>query len=153
MKDLATGLPELIVQNRQRMVPVNLGWLRKVAAFALPLCAEHSADGLFTLKELDEVVVTIVSDKRIAEIHMDFMGIPGATDVITFQHGEVVISAETALRYAKENGQLPMAELALYMVHGFLHLNAHEDGTELQRTRMHAVQDVIWRQALDALPV
>ena len=60
---------------------------------------------------------------------------------------------ETALRYAKENGQLPMAELALYMVHGFLHLNAHEDGTELQRTRMHAVQDVIWRQALDALPV
>ena len=45
--------------------------------------------------------VAIVSDRRIAEIHVDFMGIAGPTDVITFDHGDIVISAETAAQMAR----------------------------------------------------
>jgi probable rRNA maturation factor len=145
-------LPELVVLNRQRGLNLNLPWLRRFAALALPLCVEHSADGLFTLKTLDEVVVTIVSDRRIAAIHQDFMNIPGATDVITFQHGDVVVSVETAERYAREHGHGLLQELALYIVHGLLHLNGYLDGTPEDRAQMHAVQTDIWNRCLESCP-
>ena len=141
-------LPELVVLNRQRAERLDMKWLRKFASKALVRCAEHSADGLFTLKELEEVVVTVVSDRKIAELHVDFMQVEGATDVITFQHGEVVVSAQTAARYAKEHGHGLMEEIGLYVIHGFLHLNAYEDGSEIERAKMHAVQDEIWRESL-----
>lgn len=152
MKGSGSQLPEICILNRQRAVKVNLKWLRKFADLALPMCAEESADGLFTLKELEEVVLTIVGDKKIAQIHMDFMNVPGPTDVITFQHGEIVVSAQTAVRYAGEQGHSAHYELALYLVHGLLHLNAHEDGTPELRERMHEVQDGIWRRCLLECP-
>ena len=52
-----------------------------------PICAYTS---------LREIEVAIVSDRVIARVHQEFMGIPGPTDVITFEHGEIVMSADTA---------------------------------------------------------
>lgn len=141
-------VPETILLNRQRGVPVALAPLRRFAEKALLLCAAESADGLFALRNLDEVVVTIVSDKRIDRIHRDFVNIVGATDVITFEHGEIVISADTADRCGAEFGHGTEAEVALYIVHGLLHLNGFVDGTESERAQMHAVQDRIWRGCL-----
>ncbi len=143
------SLPEVVVLNRQRAVPVELAWLRRFAAQALSLCACESADGLYALRELEEVVVVLVSDQRIDQIHREFMNIPGATDVITFEHGEIVISAQTAQRCAAEFGHSIQEEVALYLVHGLLHLNGFLDATEQERTQMHAVQDRIWRECLD----
>jgi probable rRNA maturation factor len=122
-----------------------------LARHALPVCAEYSADGLFALRTLEEVVVTVVSDRKIDRIHREFMNVPGATDVITFEHGEIVVSAETARRCAEEFGHSLEEELALYVIHGFLHLNGYLDGTESEREEMHAVQGKIWSAALGAL--
>src|SRR5687767_7038130 len=94
---------EIEVNNRQRRVSVRLSWLRQVARAALEECLHHSDDGLFALKQAPVVEVAIVSDDVISRVHEEFMGIPGATDVITFDHGEIVISAETAQVYAKEH--------------------------------------------------
>lgn len=138
--------------NRQRRLQVDLPWLRRFASVALKHCVEESGDALFTLQSLEEVVVTVVSDRRIGEIHWDFMAISGATDVITFQHGEVVLSADTAERYSQEQRHGLQEELALYVVHGFLHLNGYLDGTVDERTRMHAVQDHIWERCLALCP-
>ena len=55
------------------------------------------------------------------------MGIAGATDVITFEHGEIVISAETAERQGREYGQGVEREIGLYVIHGILHLNGYDD--------------------------
>lgn len=137
---------EIVVSNRQRRVPVKLPWLRKVAKAALAECLHHSDDGKFALKALDEVDVAVVSDEVIAEVHLDFMSIPGATDVITFEHGEIVISAETAVGYAKEHGHTVDEELALYIVHGLLHLNGYDDTTSAAKKRMFAVQDKVWEK-------
>jgi probable rRNA maturation factor len=41
--------------------------------------------------------------------------------------GEIVISAETARRSARDYGTTPEAELALYLVHGLLHLCGYDD--------------------------
>ncbi len=135
---------EIIVINRQRKVRVKLAWLRRFATEALAECVHESGDGLFALKQAPVVEVAIVTDAVIARVHEDFMDVPGATDVITFEHGEIVASAETAVRYAAEHGHTPDEELALYIVHGLLHLNGFDDLEPQAKKRMHAVQDRIW---------
>ena len=148
MADISLGArPAVELLNCQRRVPVDLDFLRRRLHRALPLCLRESADGAFALGELDEVVVSLVSDRRIAEIHRDFMNIRGATDVITFAHGDIVISAETAQRSALDYGHSAMEEVSLYAIHGLLHLNGFLDGTEAERAAMCAVQDRIWRQS------
>lgn len=146
--DSNRGLPQIVVLNRQRSVGVELRWLKRFADLALPLCIAESDDGLFALGALEEVVVTLVSDRRIDAMHRQFMNIDGATDVITFEHGEIVISMETAARCALEFGHSPMEEAALYLTHGLLHLNGFLDADPVDRTRMHGVQDRIWSLCL-----
>lgn len=136
------------VRNLQRRVPLDLPWLRRFAAVALNEAVAHSADGKFALRALDEVSVAIVSDRRIAQLHVDFMGIAGATDVITFEHGDIVISAETARSYAAEYTQPVDHEVALYILHGLLHLNGFDDLATRDRKRMHAVQARLFRRCL-----
>lgn len=57
--------------------------------------------------------------------------------------GEVIVSAETALRRAAEFAWSPQHELVLYMVHGLLHLAGYDDLTpadkRLMRRRERAV--------------
>jgi probable rRNA maturation factor len=141
-------LPEIVLLNRQRGVALPVAPLLRFATRALGLCALESADGLYALCGIEEVVVTLVSDRRIDKIHRQFMDIPGATDVITFEHGEIVLSADTAERCGAEFGHGAAAEAALYIVHGLLHLNGFLDGTEPERAAMHAVQDRIWAACL-----
>ncbi len=130
----------------------DLAWLRRVAAAAVEKCCDVSADGRFALKALDEVEVAVVSDRTIARVHRDFMAIPGATDVITFAHGEIVMSAETARANAREYGHTAAEELALYTVHGLLHLNGFEDKTSRDAIRMRRVQSRILRECLAQTP-
>jgi probable rRNA maturation factor len=136
---------EIVVNNRQRRVPVRLGWIRKAAEAALAECMRHSGDGLFALKQAPHVEVAIVSDEVISRVHEDFMGAPGATDVITFDHGEIVISAETAQVYAKQHKHPVEDELALYIIHGLLHLNGYDDRTAAAKKQMFQVQGKIWQ--------
>ncbi len=95
--------------------------------------------------------MAIVSDRRSAEIHEEFMGIAGPTDVITFEHGDIVISAETARAYAARYRQPVDREIALYIVHGLLHLNGFDDREPRSRRRMHEVQARVLRTCLRAV--
>lgn len=146
-------LPEIMVQNRQRRVRCDLRWIRLFSSMALPRCVADSRDGLYALQRLEEVVVTVVSDRKIAELHRQFMGIATPTDVITFHHGEVVVSLETAARECEMHGHSQMEELALYVVHGFLHLNGYTDVLEEERIRMHSAQERVWRECLQQCPI
>lgn len=136
------------VRNLQRRAPLDLPWLRRFARVAREESERISADGKFALKALDEVTVAIVSDRRIAEIHVEFMGLEGPTDVITFEHGDIVISVETARAYAERYRQSVDHEVALYIVHGLLHLNGFDDLEPRARRRMHAVQARVMRACL-----
>ena len=64
----------------------------------------------------------------------------GAADVLTFQHGEIVIGAETAARQARRFHRSLMAELQLYLLHGLLHLAGFDDVAARDRKRMHHLQ-------------
>lgn len=144
-------LPIVVVLNRQRARAVNTRFLRKAAEVALNLCAPQQGKGIAGLMDLEEVVVTCVSDKRIAKAHRDFMSIEGATDVITFQHGDILVSADTAASVASDHGHSLDEELLIYIVHGFLHLNGYDDADKEERAAMHAVQDKVWRAVLECL--
>ena len=99
----------------------------------------------------EEILVVLVSDQKISAIHEQFMGIAGATDVITFQHGEIVISVETAAKQAVEYGSDLLHELRLYIAHGLLHLAGYDDHTEdgfreMAKLQNELVQRVVGRR-------
>lgn len=138
------------VYNRQRKVRIDLGWLQRFAVLALKECEGKGIAPGGPLEGLEEVEVSIVSDRVIAEVHRKFMGIDGPTDVITFEHGEIVISAQTAERQGREHGQRLEEELALYIVHGILHLNGYDDLEEGAAARMKEAQHRVLRRVLQS---
>lgn len=133
------------VLNRQRRLAVKLPALRAFAESALSECLKLRPRKSGVLKELVEIDVILVSDKRIAQIHRQFMNEPGPTDVITFQHGEIVISIETAKRQARRFGTTLEHELRLYLVHGLLHLHGFDDKTAAGAAEMKRVQERLVR--------
>jgi len=138
--------------NRQRTIRFDLPWLRCFAPLALAACEGEGIAHGEPLEALAEIEVSIVSDRAIAALHRRFMGIPGPTDVLTFDHGEIIISAPTAARYAAEYSQPLEHELALYLIHGLLHLNGCDDLAAPAKSRMQKAQSAILRRVLRALP-
>jgi probable rRNA maturation factor len=131
----------IVVSNRQRAMQIDLRSLREFAAAALIECLKLQKRKLGALVDLPEVNVVLVSDKRIAEIHRQFMNDPTPTDVITFDHGEIVISTQTAKRQARQFGTSLVHELRLYLVHGLLHLSGFDDKTRRGAAEMRRVQE------------
>ena len=129
------------VLNRQRKIAVNSRTLETFAQSALSNCLKLRQRKSSVLKELTEINVILVTDRRIAEIHKRFMNEPGPTDVITFQHGDIVISVETAKRQARAYGTTVEHELRLYIVHGLLHLCGFDDKTAAGAAEMKRVQE------------
>lgn len=132
--------PKVLVQNRQRKIAVNRPTLERFARRTLLLCSGEQGT---SLTNIEEIAILLISDRRIAELHRRFMQIDGPTDVITFQHGEIFISVETAQRQAKAHGISLVRELQLYLVHGLLHLHGFDDRDLASRRRMHSVQEKI----------
>jgi probable rRNA maturation factor len=139
------------VVNRQKAVRVAPAWLGRIARKAIAALEIEAA----------EITVAIVDDAGIADLHARWLGLPDPTDVLTFDlsgcdgdfAGDIVVSAETAARVAREVGWQPREELAYYVVHGLLHLAGFDDGTPGERRRMRRKeQDVMVAIGLPAPP-
>ncbi len=99
------------------------------------------------------ISLALVDDAGIAELNESHLHHTGPTDVITYDmrdseneagiEGEIVISVETASREGDARGHGPFAELALYAVHGTLHLIGYDDVEADKALRMHAMEDEI----------
>ena len=146
---------EIIIGNHQDAVDIPIAWL--TALEDIGECAARMAAGFAAtedppLAHLATLEVALVDDETSARVHMDFMEIPGATDVITFHHGEIVIGVEVAMRQAEEYGEPLGREILRYLVHGLLHLAGHEDAEEVDSKAMEAAQEEIvgklWRGGL-----
>lgn len=139
------AVPVVEVFNRQRAVVLDVLRLRALAVAAAARCLEHPGTSETLLGGLDEVEISVVSDRVIAQVHRRFLQVPGATDVITFGHGEIVLSATTAARQARDHGEECNREVARYIVHGLLHLNGHEDADAANAAAMWQTQESILR--------
>lgn len=110
-----------------------------------------------------ELVLAIVDDERIHEVNREHLDHDYPTDVISFLYdaipsgrahrklrgagltldGELVISAETAIREAAEYGWQAFDELTLYVVHGTLHLCGYDDQSDVERDLMRQRETAI----------
>ena len=97
------------------------------------------------MSKLPRIFVWFISDRRMSQLHRQFLGETGSTDVLTFQHGEIFISVEAAKRHARVFGNSLMRELQLYIVHGLLHLHGFDDRTQAEVRKMRRTQEKILR--------
>jgi len=145
----------ITVLNRQRAMRVPLIALREFAARAVQECLKITGSRRSDLARITEVNVVLISDRRMAELHRRFFNLCGPTDVITFQHGEIFISVETARRHARRFGSSVAEEVCLYIAHGLLHLHGFDDknpiaAAKMERAQKNLVRAVGW--GVDARP-
>lgn len=133
----------LHLYNHQRRQPSRLKLWRQAAICALPHCIAAAKSNEAALLSLKEIEISFVSDKAIARVHGEFLGDPTPTDVITFPHGEIIISLDTAQRQAAEHHETYEREVALYIIHGLLHLAGWEDREASEAAQMKILQERI----------
>lgn len=95
-----------------------------------------------------QVDLILVEDSTLTELHARFLADDTPTDVMAFDlgedgegpAGEVYVSVDCALRVAASRGVGVERELALYVVHGCLHLCGLDDHDEADRARMRKAE-------------
>ena len=92
-----------------------------------------------------EIGLAFVDNATIHRLNKRFLDHDEPTDVLSFPlsdpsarklTGELVIGVEVARSQAETRGHDVGAELALYAIHGLLHLCGHDDKTETAAARM-----------------
>ncbi len=126
----------VFVRNRQRRLKVDGARLRRIA---------HEALRRLRARPDTTIGIILVNDAQISQYNERFHHTAGPTDILTFPFdglagGELVISTERAMAHARRYRTSPARELALYVVHGILHLHGYDDRTPRQRRRMRAAE-------------
>jgi probable rRNA maturation factor len=127
------------ISNRQRLHQVDTRLLKRVTCEILEELNQPD----------DRLGVVIVDDAEIAGLNQQFHDTPGATDVLTFPYGdgdltgEIIISVEHAASQAQRYGTTPGRELALYVVHGILHLHGYDDLSPSPRAKMRRAEKAL----------
>ncbi len=120
----------------------------------------QSVAALNGLEEDSEVDVTIVDDEEIHALNRDYRGMDKPTDVLSFAldegedeepeligapeehlYGDIIISAQTALRQAEEYGHGLEREMTYLAVHGMFHLLGYDHMTDEEKVEMRAKEE------------
>jgi probable rRNA maturation factor len=123
------------IASPQETVPLDRARLREVAKAVL------EGEGVAAAS----ISLAFVDSPAIHRLNKQFLNHDEPTDVISFPlsgpgaktlEGELVIGAEVARAQAAERGHDEQAELALYVIHGLLHLCGFDDTTAAAARRM-----------------
>jgi len=131
-----------------------------VPAAARRWLVERSRAAVAELNARGEVRVAVVGDKQMAAAHERYSGVPGTTDVLTFNlrapvkgtgltpapadvdlDVDILVCADEARRQASARAVPLEHELLLYIVHGVLHCLGEDDHDEDAARRMHELED------------
>jgi probable rRNA maturation factor len=126
-----------VVVDRQDRVPVPTRRLARAAERALAALGRPGAD----------VEVVVVGDAEIRRLNAAWRGVRRVTDVLALPLelapgsgglvGQVVVSADTAVRQARAVGVPTALELDLLVTHGVLHLVGWDDRDPVEARLMH----------------
>lgn len=128
------ALCEVEVINRQRVVAIDKARLADIARRVLLQIGRDDA----------RATIVFIRDPEMKKLNRDFRGQDKPTDVLAFAYGEaetepdqdpghlgdVIISADTAIRYAAEQGIGLEAEIEWLVIHGVLHLAGYDHETD-----------------------
>ncbi|MBL4886124.1 MAG: rRNA maturation RNase YbeY [Planctomycetaceae bacterium] len=130
---------QIEITNNQSSIEIDSQTLLNIAQQVLSLQNMPNA----------EISVVIVDNETIHNVNNEFLQHDFPTDVITFPmcelsevsqlqplEGEIVISAEMAQEIAQTVGWQTMDEIALYLIHGLLHLCGFDDLNEPDQLAM-----------------
>lgn len=130
-------MPKVSIASPQETVPLDRGRLREAARQVL--AGEHVADY--------EISLAFVDNRTIHRLNKQYLDHDEPTDVLSFPlsdaharklTGELVIGTEVALEQAQARGHDVHAELALYVIHGVLHLCGYDDKAAKDAKAMRA---------------
>jgi len=119
---------KIAIASPQEVVEIDRRRMREIARAVLE--GENVPDA--------EISLAFVDNATIHQLNKRYLGHDEPTDVLSFPlsepgmkrlAGELVIGAEVARTHAERRGHDVEAELALYVVHGLLHLCGHDDKT------------------------
>jgi probable rRNA maturation factor len=125
----------LKVASPQEAVEVQRDWVKSVARAVL------EGEGV----QGYDVILAFVDNATIQSRNKMHLGHDEPTDVLSYPYsepgsaalsGELLIGAEVALEQARQRGHGVEAELALYVIHGLLHLCGYDDHDEAEAARM-----------------
>jgi probable rRNA maturation factor len=134
----------ILIENRQKKVELDTSRLHR----SINVILQHLD------REGSEVSLLIVDDPGIQKINKEYLGRDYPTNVIAFSQlegeygdinphilGDIVISAETALRDA-DGESLPLEdELDYLLIHGVLHLIGYDhEATDSEARRMQDME-------------
>jgi probable rRNA maturation factor len=128
-------MSRISVATPQELVAVDRGRMREVARAVLD--GEGVADY--------EISLAFVDNPTIHQLNKRYLNHDEPTDILSFPLsdsgakklvGELVVGAEVALAQATQRGHDVQAELALYVVHGLLHLCGFDDYEDDERRAM-----------------
>lgn len=118
-------------------------------------------------KGVATVNLRLVGDRQMRQLQRNFTGRRGVTDVLAFEDGEcdpssgllhlgdIAVDVEVAKREAEARHRLMEEEVALYALHGLLHLLGMRDDTEEGQREMARAQRAIFsllHLSLEGLP-
>ncbi len=132
-----------MIQNRQRKHRINL---RPIKELIEKLLKEFGMEG-------KELTVVLVSDRKIKELNRTYRGRNYPTDVLSFSYddptylGDIIISVETAKKQAEEMGHSLEREVAVLVIHGFLHLLGYDH--EKDKGEMRSLEEKLWKKFLN----
>lgn len=123
------------IASPQESVPIERQRLRETARAVL------DGEGIANA----EISLAFVDNATIHRLNMRYLGHDEPTDVLSFPlgdspkslHGELVIGAEVAREQADSQGHDVQAELALYVIHGLLHLCGYDDHSAADARAIH----------------
>jgi len=135
------------IGNRQGMVAVDRQKLTRLVRLAAP---PEWGDA--------EVSVALVESEQMIALNHRHTGRSGETDVLAFAFedmalpndklvGEIVVCASKAQKEADARKVSHEDELALYVLHGVLHLTGFDDRTAALRRKMYAREEELCREA------
>ena len=119
-------MSKISIHSPQEFVPIEKGRMREIARAVL----EGEA-----VKDY-EISLAFVDNTTIHRLNKQYLDHDEPTDVLSFPYsagnakkleGELVLGVEIAKEQAAERGHDVQAELALYVIHGLLHLCGYDD--------------------------
>ena len=126
---------QISIKNQQEAVPVDFRQLREVARAVLD--GEGKGDG--------RVGIALMDNATMHALNKRFLDHDEPTDVLSFPlsdpgsrklEGDLAVGAEMAQAQATARGHDVQAELALYVIHGLLHLCGYDDHEDAGRAAM-----------------
>lgn len=128
------------IANQQSLADVDEDGIRRLCA---QLLAQHDTHAGLS--------ICYVADDAIRALNAQYLDRDEATDVLAFPLeddadpgepllGEIVVSVETAVREADARGLAVASEIALYTLHGLLHLLGYDDHEPDETARMREAE-------------